>query len=173
MAASKYLSMRVVRPLLHSKGQAVVEFTFGFIIFLAFLMAIVEFSHLLYAKITLQHALRTAGRYMITGRTKMNQGNPLPRNEVIHGMFCANMIAAGVQCPTLGSGNFTFACLPSGTACTEPGGGPNQTVFVTVNVRKPTLMPFFSQFFPVDANGVPGVPLQLSTTWKNEPFPTS
>lgn len=155
------------------KGQAVVEFTFGFIIFLTFFMAIVEFSHLLYAKITLQHALRTAGRYMITGRTQMNQGNPLPRNEVIHSMFCANVISAGVQCPALDSGNFTFACLPTGTACTQPGGGPNQTVLVTVNVRKPTLMPFFSQFFPVDGNGVRGVPLQLSTTWKNEPFPTS
>jgi Flp pilus assembly protein TadG len=156
------------------KGQAVVEMTFGFIIFLAFFLAIVEFSHLLYAKVTLQHALRTAGRYMITGRTQMNQqGNPLPRDQVIHDLFCTNVIAAGVQCPALGSGNFTFACLPTGTACTEGGGGPNQTVLVTVNVQKPTLMPFFSQFFPVDANGVRGVSLQLSTTWKNEPFPTS
>ena len=156
------------------EGQAVVEFTFGFIIFLSFFMAIVEFSHLLYAKVTLQHGLRTAGRYMITGRTQMNQqGNPLPRDQVIHGAFCANVIAAGVQCPALGTSDFIFACLPTGTACTQPGGGPNQTVLVTVNVRKPTLMPFFSQFFPVDANGVRGVPLQLSTTWKNEPFPTS
>ncbi len=173
MAASRHLSMRFLRPLFHGKGQAVVEFTFGFIIFLTFFMAIVEFSHLVYAKVTLQHALRTAGRYMITGRTQMNQqGNPLPRHEVIHDVFCANMIAAGIQCPALGSGNFTFACLPAGTACTQPGGGSNQTVLVTVNVRKPSLTPFFSRFFPVDANGVRGVPFQLSTTWQNEPYPT-
>jgi Flp pilus assembly protein TadG len=172
--AKKYWSgMRFPCRLACRKGQAAVEMTFGFIIFLAFFMAIVEFSHLLYAKVTFQHALRTAGRYMITGRTQMNQGSPLTRDQVIHDLFCKNLIAAGVPCPALGSTNFTFACLPTGTACTQPGGGPNQTVLVTVNIHKPTLMPFFSQFFPVDANGVRGVPLQLSTTWKNEPFPTS
>jgi Flp pilus assembly protein TadG len=140
--------------------------TFGFLIFFVFFMAIVEFSHLLYAKVTLQHALRTAGRYMITGRTKQNQqGNPRPRDEVVNEVFCANVIAAGVQCPPLGP-DFQFVCV--GGACTEPGGGPEQTVTVTVNLRKPTLMPFFSQFFPSG-----GVPIQLGTTWKNESFPTT
>ena len=175
MGNKQWRIVRFSRPLGCRKGQAVVEFTFGFIIFLAFFMAIVEFSHLLYAQVNLQHALRTAGRYMITGRTgTTSDGTLIPRDQMIHDMFCANVIAAGVQCPALESGDFTFVCLPApGTACTQPGGGANQTVLVTVNVRKPTLMPFFSRFFPVDANGVRGVPLQLSTTWKNEPFPTS
>jgi hypothetical protein len=39
---------------------------------------------------------------------------------------------------------------------------------VTVRVSKPALFPFFSQFFPAG-----GVPLQISTTWKNEPFSPS
>ena len=46
----------------NQNGQAAVEMTFAFLIFFALFMAIVEFSHLLYAKVTLQHALRTAGR---------------------------------------------------------------------------------------------------------------
>jgi Flp pilus assembly protein TadG len=149
------------------KGQAVVEMTFSFIIFFAFFMAIVEFSHLLYAKVTLQHALRTAGRYMVTGNTgTKSDGSRIPRDQMIHDVFCANVIAAGVQCPALGTSNFQFSCI--GGACTQAGGGPRQTVMVRVNITKPALMPFFSQFFP---NG--GVPLQLSTTWQNEPFPTS
>lgn len=145
------------------KGQAVVEMTFGFILFFTFFMAIVEFSHLLYSKVTLQHALRTAGRYMVTGKTGINNNNPIPRDQMIHDVFCANIIAAGVQCPALGTSNFQFACL--GGPCTQLGGGPDQTVVVTVNLAKPTLMPFFSRFFPSG-----GVPFQLSTTWKNEPF---
>jgi Flp pilus assembly protein TadG len=149
----------------NQNGQAVVEMTFGFLIFFALFMAIVEFSHLLYAKVTLQHALRTAGRYMITGKTGTSGGNPIPRDQMIHDMFCTNVIAAGVQCPALGSANFIFTCI-TGTSC-PPGGGPEQTVMVTVNLAKPTLMPFFSRFFPSG-----GVPFQLSTTWRNEPYAT-
>ena len=147
-------------------GQAVVEMTFGFLIFFTIFMSIVEFSHLLYAKVTLQHALRSAGRYMVTGQTqKDGNGNNIPRDQMVHTVFCANVIAAGVVCPSLGS-DFQFVCLPTpGTACTQPGGGANQTVMVTVNLAKPALMPFFSQFYPAG-----GVPFTLSTTWRNEPF---
>jgi Flp pilus assembly protein TadG len=141
---------------------------FGFLIFLAFFLAIVEFSHLLYAKVTLQHALRTAGRVMITGKKGTSTTAPLPRDEMIHDIFCANVIAAGIQCPSLGP-NFVFTC-PNEPCQTSIGGtgGPEQTVMVTVNLTKRTLMPFFSPFFPSG-----GVPLQISTTWKNEPFPTT
>jgi len=146
------------------RGQAAVEMTFGFLLFFSLFMAIVEFSHLLYSKVTLQHALRTAGRYMVTGKTGTDSsGVAIPRDQMIHDVFCANVIAAGVRCPALGTSNFQIVCL--GGACTQPGGGPNQTVVVTVSLSKPALMPFFSRFFPSG-----GVPFQLSTTWKNEPF---
>lgn len=39
-----------------AEGQAVVELTFAFILFFIMFMAVVEFSHLLYTKVTLQHA---------------------------------------------------------------------------------------------------------------------
>ena len=147
-------------------GQAVVEMTFGFLIFFTIFMSIVEFSHLLYAKVTLQHALRSAGRYMVTGQTKKDGGGiDIPRDQMVRTVFCANVIAAGVVCPPLGD-DFKIECLPTpGTACTKPGGGSTQTVMVTVKLAKPSLMPFFSQFYPTG-----GVPFTLSTTWKNEPF---
>ncbi len=148
------------------RGQAVVELTFSFILFFTLFMAIVEFSHLLYTKVTLQHALRTAGRYMVTGRTGQDSnGNNIPRDQMIHDVFCANVIATGLQCPDLGTA-FTFTCI--GAPCAAPGGGPEQTVMVTVNINKPAMTPIGSQFFPAG-----GVPFTLSTTWKNEPYPTS
>jgi hypothetical protein len=151
----------------NAKGQAAVELTFGFLIFFTLFMGIVEFSHLLYTKVTLQHALRSAGRYMVTGRTqKDGGGNDLPRNQVIHKVFCSNAIATGIQCPPLA--DFVFECpeLP-GRNCTTPGGGPDQTVIVKIDVRKPALMPFFGKFLPTG-----GVRFTLSTTWKNEPYTT-
>jgi Flp pilus assembly protein TadG len=148
------------------RGQAVVETTVGFLLFFVIFMSIVEFAHLLYAKVTSQYALGTAGRYMVTGRTGLDaNGVKIPRDIMIHDVFCANIIAAGVQCPSLGGTDFTFVCLPAPTVCSPAGGGPEQTVLVTVKVVKPALMPFFSRFFPAG-----GVRMTLSTTWKNEPF---
>jgi hypothetical protein len=145
-------------------GQAVVELTFGFLIFLMLFFGVVEFSHLMYTKVTLQNALRTAGRYMVTGRTGQDgSGNNIPRDQMIHDVFCANVIAVGIPCPSLGS-NFQFTCLDPVAPC-PPGGGPDQTVMVTVNLAKPALTPFFSRFFSTG-----GVPFQLHTTWKNEPY---
>jgi hypothetical protein len=103
---------------------------------------------------------------MITGRTGTSGGSPIPRDQMIHDVFCANVIAVGVPCPALGTSDFQIACV--GAICTQPAGGPDQTVIVTVNLSKPSLLPFFSRFFPSG-----GVPFQISTTWKNEPFPLS
>ncbi|MSP38640.1 MAG: pilus assembly protein [Deltaproteobacteria bacterium] len=150
-----------------SRGQAAVEMTFAFMLFFSIFMAIVEFSHLLYAKVTLQHALRTAGRYMVTGQTtKDTFGVNIPRDQKVHDIFCAHVIAAGVVCPALGP-SFVFKCpeLPLPSNCTTPGGAADQTVLVTVTVKKPALFPFFNRFFPAG-----GIPFVLNTTWKNEPF---
>jgi hypothetical protein len=150
----------------NQNGQAMVELTLGFLLFFAIFMATVEFSHLLYTKVTLQHALRTAGRYMVTGQAgKDGNGNGISRSDTIHNVFCANVIATGLQCPNLGP-NFTFVCLDA--PCSQPAGGPNQTVMAKVTLFKPSMTPFFSQFF-----SAPGVKFEVTSTWKNEPFGSS
>jgi Flp pilus assembly protein TadG len=156
------MSLKSIRG---QRGQAVVELTFAFLIFMTIFYAIIEFSHLLYTKVSLQNALRSAGRYMVTGRTGQDgSGNNIPRDQMIHNIFCSNLFAVGIPCPS--GSDFQFICLdpPPATACS--GGNPDQTVMVTVNLTKPALIPFFSQFFPTG-----GVPFTLSTTWRNEPFP--
>jgi hypothetical protein len=145
------------------RGQAVVELTFSFLIFITTFFAIIEFSHLLYTKVSLQNALREAGRYMVTGRTGQDvNGNNIPRDQMVHDVFCANVFAVGIPCPNIGS-SFQFICL-DGTGC-PPGGGPDQTVMVTVTLAKPALIPLFDRFFPTG-----GFPFQLHTTWRNEPY---
>ena len=160
--------MMSLRSIKCQRGQAVVELTFSFLIFMTVFYGIIEFSHLLYTKVTLQNALRSAGRYMVTGRTGQDgNGNNIPRDQMIHDVFCNNLIAIGVPCPSMS--DFQFTCLPNGgTPISCSGGGPDETVMVTVNLNKPPLIPFFSQFFPAG-----GVGFQLHTTWKNEPYTTS
>ena len=153
---------------LEKTGQAVVELTFAFLLFFTAFMGIVEFAHLMYTKLTLQHALGVAGRYMVTGQTGADSGgNAIPRDQMIHDVFCANVIATGLRCPSVNSPQFQITC-PIDGACLAPGGGSEQTVKVTVTLSKPAMTPFFSQFFPTG-----GVSFQLSTTWKNEPFATN
>lgn len=48
-------------------GQALVEFALSASMFILFLFAIIDFGFLFYSKLTLQNAVRTAGRYAITG----------------------------------------------------------------------------------------------------------
>ena len=84
---------------------------------------------------------------MVTGRTGQDgKGNNIPRDQMIHDVFCNNLIAIGVPCPSMS--DFQFTCLPNGgtpTSCS--GGAPDETVMVTVNLNKPPLIPFFPNSF--------------------------
>lgn len=161
------LKGRSDRQLALQRGQSVVELTFGFLLFFVIFSSVVEFSHLLYTKLTLQHSFREAGRYMITGRTKKDTSQEnISRPEVIRNVFCANLISTGLRCPE--ADEFTFTCFKddgSKVSCSEPGGGPEQTVNLAATFKKRALFPFFVKVFPEG-----GVDFQLSTTWKNEPF---
>jgi Flp pilus assembly protein TadG len=143
------------------KGQAVVEMTFTFILFIAAVFAIVEFSHLLYTKINIQHALSEAGRYMVTGQgLDLSGSNANARLQEVQNKFCASLIATGLSCANLTS-TMSVNCVGG---CTQPAGGPGQTVTLTVTVARPWMTILFD-------NLVPGpVTLTSNTTWKNEKY---
>ncbi|TMA07625.1 MAG: hypothetical protein E6J89_16340 [Deltaproteobacteria bacterium] len=141
------------------KGQTVVEFSLVVLLLFSLIFAIVEFSHLFYTELTLQYALREAGRYMVTGQGDVS-GDPTIRANLIHDKFCQGLIGTGLSCPPIGTGtaaNFRFIC--GGSDCSPAGGNPGDTVKVTVKLTKP----WFTGLF-----GAP-IPFTLSTTWKNEP----
>jgi Flp pilus assembly protein TadG len=141
------------------RGQTVVEFSLVLLLFFSLIFAIIEFSHLFYTELTLQYALREAGRYMVTGQGDVS-GNPSIRANLIHDKFCQGLIGTGLSCPPIGTGtsaNFRFICGASD--CSPAGGNPGDTVKVTVKLTKP----WFTGLF-----GAP-IPFTLSTTWKNEP----
>ena len=145
-------------------GQAVVEFTLGFLLFLMVFYAIVEFAHLFYTRVNLNHALSEAGRYMITGQGIDASGSdPEARLTMIKQKFCRNLIATGLSCTDIDT-HFEVTCIGG---CTQPAGGPGQTVTLTATFQKSWFTGLFDSLM-----GGP-VTLTTSTTWKNEPFLTT
>jgi Flp pilus assembly protein TadG len=141
------------------KGQVIVEFTLVALFFFTLLFGIVEFSHLFYTRANLQHALREAGRLMVTGQG-FSASNPNARLQLMQQKFCDQLIGTGLSCANINA-HFAVTCVGG---CAQPGGGPSQTVTVTVNFSK-------GWFTPLLNNIVGGpVGLTVSTTWKNEPF---
>lgn len=142
------------------RGQAVVEMTFSFIIFMMVFFGIVEFSHLFYTRLNVQHALSEAGRYMVTGQgIDLSGTDPNARLATIKDKFCDNLIATGLSCANLQSA-MTVAC--AGGACAQPAGGPGQTVTLTATYEKPWFTGLFNHILPVP------VTFTASTTWVNE-----
>ncbi len=143
------------------RGQAVVEITFSFIIFMMVFFGIVEFSHLFYTRVNMQHALSEAGRYMVTGQGLDLTGmDPNARLTIIKNKFCQNLIGTGISCAAIQSG-MTVTCAGG---CTSPAGGPGQTVTLTAFYAKPWFTGLFNYLLPVP------VTLTASTTWVNEQY---
>jgi Flp pilus assembly protein TadG len=134
--------------------------TFSFIIFMMVFFGIVEFSHLFYTRLNVQHALSEAGRYMVTGQgIDLSGTDPNARLATIKDKFCDNLIATGLSCANLQSA-MTVAC--AGGACAQPAGGPGQTVTLTATYEKPWFTGLFNHILPVP------VTFTASTTWVNE-----
>jgi Flp pilus assembly protein TadG len=136
-----------------------VEFALALPIFVLVFFAIVEFAHLFYVKLTLQQALRQAGRYMVTGQGQADpELNPTEaRVGRIKARFCQYLIGTGIGAATCESG---LALDPAS------GGGPGDTVILTATFTKPWFTILFNQFAPG------GVNLSVSTTWVNYGFVT-
>ena len=148
------------------RGQAVVEFSFIFMLLAMVLFAVVEFSHLFYTRLTVRNSLGEAGRYAATGQANIddpqNPGTNLVRPDAIRAVFDRFMI--GVVAADLQS----FVINPA------DGGGPGDTVTVTANFNKPFFTGLIGRFFPA-IGGCPAAHLcfSMTTTWTNEPFLTA
>jgi Flp pilus assembly protein TadG len=147
--------------LLRKTGQSAVEMTFGFLFFYTVLMAIVEFSYMLYTKITIQHALSEAGRYMVTGQGQdLTHTDPNARLTAVENKFCNNLVATGISCANVAS-HITVSCVGG---CSAPAGGASQTVTLTANYQRTWFTGMFNYLLPSP------VTLTANTTWKNEPY---
>jgi Flp pilus assembly protein TadG len=135
-------------------------------IFLLAFLAIVEFTNFFYVKLTVQHALEAAGRYMVTGQANVpdpdNPDENLPRCEAIERVFQNLLLGTGAGLQSLTT-QVVVDEPPANTDC----GGPNDTVMVTAVFQKPFFSGVFRMFDPLFPTSIT---FSASTTWRNEGY---
>lgn len=156
-------AMSITRFLKSKSGQSVVEFTLAAPLFFAAFYAIVEFSHLFYVRVTVQHALDEAGRYSSTGQGQ-DADKPDARLAAIKDRFCKNLTATGLSCSSL---SFAVSHTTSDGGSASGPGGPDDIVTVSTTFAKPLFsgaLRLLAPLFPTSVN------MTLSTVYKNEPY---
>lgn len=149
-------------------GQSMVEFAMVVPLFFLLVFGIFDFGHLFYVQMTLQNALRQAGRYAVTGNHITNAGTTTPLSRIDSIKQIAQNAAVG-----LNVGNIMISTIDANGMPVNSGslaaGGPGSTVIISLTENLQLFTPLIGQFF--GPNGI--YTFTVSTTFRNEPFPAS
>ena len=136
-------------------GQTLVELAIAVVVFLLLTFSVIDFSYLFFAKLTLQSAIRQGGRYAITG-------------QALGGKTRYASIMQTVEDASMGFATSSNTTICSALGGCSSGGGPGDTVTITVTYNYKFITPLVAAFF---TNG--GYTFGVSASFKNEPFPPS
>jgi len=140
-------------------GTTMAEFALVLPIFLLLVFAVTDFARLFYIEMTLQNAVREAGRYAITGN---HQPDPSHPNQTLSRVQSINQVAQQAAMG-LDVSNLQIVSVSGGSG---KAGGPGDTVTISLTTKMQILTPIVAQFFK---NG--SYTFTVSVSFKNEPFP--
>lgn len=137
-----------------SDGSTLVEFSLLAPIVILLFMGVFEFGRFFYSRLTLQHAVREAARFAITGGTieDPDTGEPMSRAESIRQVILNKAATLHLEVEDV-------------TIDPPDGGGPSQVVRVSGDFHYDFVTPGIAQIFPEG-----GYEFSVSTAMKNEPF---
>jgi Flp pilus assembly protein TadG len=160
----------ILRRACHARhGQSLVEFAMVAPLFFMLVFGITDFGRLFFTKLTLQHALREAGRYAVTGQHQQDPNNPAtPLSRVQSIQNIAQQYAAGLL-PNSSSVNVKALDSQGNVDTAHPAGLPGETVIVSLSTKLKLITPLIGNFFP-QVNGQGEYDFTVSTSFKNEPF---
>jgi Flp pilus assembly protein TadG len=150
----------------NDSGQAMVESALAFSVFLLLIMATIEFGYMFSSKLTLQNAVRQAGRYAITGQciTGSNGTCSITRyNSVLQTL---ETYSGGLLNSANVGADVTLSCTNQGGGCPNSAGGPGDLVTISVSYPYPFVTPVIAPFFPSHKYTI-----KVSAAFANEPFP--
>ena len=142
-------------------GNAIVEFAIVAPMFLLLVIACMEFAVMFNVQMTLESAVRAAGRYAITGN---HLPDPLHSGQTLSRVASITKIA---QQEAMGL-DVSGIVISSKVGGVGNAGGPGDTVTISLTSSVPILAPMFAQFF---LNGKYTMTSEVS--FRNEPFPPS
>jgi Flp pilus assembly protein TadG len=144
-----------------------VEMAFILSVFVLLLMSIIEFGSMFQNKLTLQNAVRQAGRYAITGQCIESNGSCTEsRYNSILQTLETNSIGI-INSTNVGS-DVSITCTNEGGGCPNGAGGPGDVITITVTYPYLFVTPLMAHFFPSHAYTI-----HVSSAFTNEPFPPS
>ena len=144
-----------------TQGTSILELAFIAPMFLLLLFATVDFAHLFWVELTLQNAIRQAGRYAITGNHLADPNHPGQNLSRIASITqVAQQTALGMDVS-----NIQISSLTGGSGS---AGGPGDTVTIALTTNLHLITPIVAKFF---TNSV--YTFTVSVTMKNEPFSPS
>ncbi len=142
-----------------TRGTSLLEFALVAPLVFLLLFAVFDFTHLFYPEMTLQNALRTAGRYGVTGNhlaDPMHPGQTLSRvNSIVK---VAQQVAIGLDVSNMQ--------ISSATGGKGSAGGPGDTLTISLTTNLKLMTPIVARFFQ---NGV--YTFTVAVSFKNEAFP--
>ena len=141
-----------------TSGQSLLEFALIAPLFFLLVCGIFDFGHLFFVEMSLQDAVRQAGRFAVTGD---HLKDPVTNNDL-------SRVASIVQTAQNASAgtNITGVTVSSLYGGANNAGGPDDTVTVSVTDDLQLITPVIARFF--GPNGI--YTFTVSVTFKNEPF---
>jgi len=146
-------------------GATLVEFAISLSLFLLLILGTMDFAYLFYTKLTLQNAVRQAGRYAITGQCvpNINGSCKLDRyNSIIQTL----QTASNGLLNSSNSNDISITCTANGGGCPNQAGGPGDIITITVTYTYTFMTAPIAKFF----TGGKYV-FTVSVAFNNEPFP--
>lgn len=148
-------------------GQALVEVALSLSLLLLMVMAVIDFGYMLSSQVTLQNAVRQAGRYAITGQCMTGTNGSCSASRY-------NSIIATLEYYSVGLinssnvGDISITCTNKGGGCPNGAGGPGDIITISVAYPYPFLTPLVAPFFPNQSHTI-----NVSASFVNETFPPS
>ena len=140
------------------RGSAFVEFALVAPLLLLLIFCVLDFGRLFFTQLTLQHALREAGRFAVTGNKLANPGGGSSKMSRVASIKKVAQDAAA-------SLDLTNIQIKSVLGGTNHAGGPSDTITISLTTNVKLLTPLVAAFFPQGASKI-----TASTTFRNEPF---
>lgn len=142
-----------------------VEFAIALSLFLLLILGSMDFADLFSTKLTLQNAVRQAGRYAITGQCITNPDGTCQLSRY-------NSIVQTLQNASVGllnssnSSDISITCTNNGGGCPNNAGGPGDIITITVTYTYNFMTGPIAQYFTGGS-----YMFTVSAAFTNEPFP--
>jgi Flp pilus assembly protein TadG len=150
------------------EGSSTVEFAIVVPLFFILTFGLLDFGRLFYTQMTLQHALRQAGRYAITGN---HLPDPTDPTKTLLRVDSIRHVARQAAIGLITTDSDIQICSQSGgiidCSSTAGAGGPGATVTISLTTHVQLITPLIGRYF-----GDHGVyTFTVRTQFRNEPFP--